>query len=66
MQNSPMPSKLLFLSGALGRVDFWLAAAERMRHPALHIVEGADHDLAYTHAAQVAALIDRHLGASNP
>ncbi len=27
----------------------------------LHIIEGADHDLAYTHAAQVAALIDRHL-----
>lgn len=27
----------------------------------LRIFEGADHDLAFTHAAQVAALIDRHL-----
>jgi len=31
----------------------------------LHIVEGADHDLAYTHAALAAARIDRHLDASN-
>jgi pimeloyl-ACP methyl ester carboxylesterase len=27
----------------------------------LHVFAGADHDLAYTHAAPVAALIDRHL-----
>lgn len=31
----------------------------------LSIFEGADHDLAYTHAAQVAALIDRHLSSSS-
>ena len=33
------PSKLLFLPGALGRMDFWLPAAELVRHPAekLHI-----------------------------
>ena len=29
-----MPSKLLFLPGALGRMDFWLPAAELIRHPA--------------------------------
>jgi len=40
--------------------------AAHLPHAELHIVEGADHDLAYTHAAQVAALIDRHLGATNP
>ncbi|OYO28780.1 alpha/beta fold hydrolase [Janthinobacterium sp. PC23-8] len=27
----------------------------------LHIIKGADHDLAYTHAAAVAGLIDQHL-----
>jgi pimeloyl-ACP methyl ester carboxylesterase len=32
-----------------------------LRHSELQIIEGADHDLAYTHAAQVAALIDQHL-----
>ena len=28
----------------------------------LHVLAGGGHDLAFTHAAQVAALIDRHLG----
>lgn len=28
---------------------------------ALHVFAGADHDLAWTHAGQVAALVDRHL-----
>jgi pimeloyl-ACP methyl ester carboxylesterase len=40
--------------------------ASCLPHADLHIVEGADHDLAYTHAAEVAALIDRHLGSANP
>lgn len=35
--------------------------AAHLPHAALHVFEDADHDLAYTHAAQVAALIDRHL-----
>jgi len=30
-------------------------------HSELHVIEGADHDLGYTHAPQVAALIDRLL-----
>ncbi|WP_308495393.1 alpha/beta fold hydrolase [Duganella aceris] len=34
-------------------------------HADLQIFKGADHDLAYTHAAQVAGLIDRHLSASD-
>ena len=29
-----MPPKLFFLPGALGRMDFWLPAAELIRHPA--------------------------------
>ena len=29
----------------------------------LHVIEGADHDLAYTHAEEVALLIDQHLNA---
>lgn len=35
--------------------------AKCLPHADLHIFKGADHDLAYTHAAAVAALIDRHL-----
>lgn len=38
--------------------------ASRLPRADLHVFEGADHDLAYTHAAQVAALIDRHLGST--
>lgn len=38
--------------------------AGRLPHSELHIIEGADHDLAYTHAPQVAALIDRHLSST--
>lgn len=38
--------------------------AECLPDARLHVFEGAGHDLAYTHAAQVAALIDRHLAES--
>lgn len=33
----------------------------RLRHAHLHVVSGGDHDLARTHAAEVAPLIARHL-----
>jgi pimeloyl-ACP methyl ester carboxylesterase len=39
--------------------------AALLPHANLHIFAGADHDLAYTHAAEVAALIDQHLGVIN-
>lgn len=32
-----------------------------LRHSSLHVVAGGGHDLAQTHAAQIAPLIDRHL-----
>lgn len=35
-----MTSKLFFLPGALGRMDFWLPAAEAIRHPAQKIHVG--------------------------
>lgn len=40
--------------------------ARHLPHADLHVIEGADHDLAYTHAAAVAALIDQHLNAPPP
>ena len=40
--------------------------ARHLPHASLHVFNGADHDLAYTHAAAVAALIARHLNAPAP
>lgn len=40
--------------------------ASHLPHAALEVFAGADHDLAFTHAAEVAALIDRHLGIPAP
>jgi pimeloyl-ACP methyl ester carboxylesterase len=40
--------------------------ARHLPHADLQVFEGADHDLAYTHAAAVAALIDQHLNRSIP
>src|SRR5262249_26374083 len=35
--------------------------AERIPHARLPVLPGGDHDVAETHAAEVAALIERHL-----
>jgi pimeloyl-ACP methyl ester carboxylesterase len=35
---------------------------QRLPDARLHVVRGGDHDLAQTHAAEVAPLIERHLG----
>ena len=40
--------------------------ARHLPHASLQVFNGADHDLAYTHAAAVAALIARHLNAPAP
>jgi pimeloyl-ACP methyl ester carboxylesterase len=39
--------------------------ASCLPHADLQIVAGADHDMAYTHAARVAAFIDQHLSSTN-
>lgn len=36
--------------------------AERIPNARLHVVPGGDHDVAQTHAAELAPLIERHLG----
>ena len=40
--------------------------ARHLPHARLQVFNGADHDLAYTHAAAVAALIDQHLNVPAP
>ena len=58
-----MPVLLLWADAdPISPVAIGEALQARLPRAGLHVFTGADHDLAYTHAAQVAACIDRHLG----
>ncbi|GGY07963.1 alpha/beta hydrolase [Pseudoduganella dura] len=61
----PMPVLLLWgNSDPISPVKVGEKLAACLPRADLRIFDGADHDLGYTHAAQVAALIDRHLGSA--
>ena len=58
----PMPALLLWGDAdPISPVKVGEKLAAHLPHADLRIFAGADHDLAYTHAASVAALIDQHL-----
>lgn len=58
----PMPALLLWGDAdPISPVAVGQQLAAHLPHATLHVFAGADHDLAYTHAAEVAALVDRHL-----
>lgn len=60
-----MPSLLLWGDAdAISPVLVGQKLAQHLPRADLHIFEGADHDLAYTHVAEVAALIDQHICAT--
>lgn len=66
-QLSALPMPVLLLWGdadPISPVKVGQKLAESLPQAELHVFEGAGHDLAYTHAAQVAALIERHLAGS--
>lgn len=58
----PMPALLLWGDAdPISPVAVGQQLAAHLPHATLQVFAGADHDLAYTHASEVAALIDRHL-----
>lgn len=60
-----MPTMLLWGDAdPISPVEVGEKLAACLPHAELHIIEGADHDMGFTHAPQVAVLIDRLLGSS--
>lgn len=60
-----MPTLLLWGDAdPISPVNVGKKLAAFLQHSELHVIEGADHDLGYSHAPQVAVLIDRLLGSS--